>query len=83
MGVNRVLTVDLHTGQAQGFFRVPVDHMTSLHMLADDLRERLPGDAVVIAPDAGPREARQEVLDPPRRRAGDPRSRRPRTRGTA
>jgi ribose-phosphate pyrophosphokinase len=53
VGVNRVLTVDLHTGQAQGFFRVPVDHMTSLHMLADDLRERLPADAVVIAPDAG------------------------------
>jgi ribose-phosphate pyrophosphokinase len=53
VGVNRVLTVDLHTGQAQGFFRVPVDHMTSLHMLTDDLRDRLPGDAVVVAPDAG------------------------------
>jgi len=51
--VNRVLTVDLHTGQAQGFFRVPVDHMTALHMLTDDLRDRLPADAVVIAPDAG------------------------------
>jgi ribose-phosphate pyrophosphokinase len=51
--VNRVLTVDLHTGQAQGFFRVPVDHMTSLHMLTDDLRDRLPPDAVVVAPDAG------------------------------
>jgi ribose-phosphate pyrophosphokinase len=53
VGVNRVLTVDLHTGQAQGFFRVPVDHMTSLHMLTDDLRDRLPKDAVVVAPDAG------------------------------
>lgn len=53
VGVNRVLTVDLHTGQAQGFFRVPVDHMTSMHMLTDDLRDRLPGDAVVVAPDAG------------------------------
>lgn len=53
VGVSRVLTVDLHTGQAQGFFRVPVDHMTSLHMLADDLRGRVPEDAVVIAPDAG------------------------------
>jgi ribose-phosphate pyrophosphokinase len=51
--VNRVLTVDLHTGQAQGFFRVPVDHMTSLHMLTGDLRDRLPTDAVVVAPDAG------------------------------
>jgi ribose-phosphate pyrophosphokinase len=53
VGVDRVLTVDLHTGQAQGFFRVPVDHMTALHTLTDDLRGRLPGDAVVVAPDAG------------------------------
>jgi ribose-phosphate pyrophosphokinase len=51
--VSRVLTVDLHTGQAQGFFRVPVDHMTALHSLASDLHERLPADAVVVAPDAG------------------------------
>ncbi|HWI73171.1 MAG TPA: ribose-phosphate pyrophosphokinase [Baekduia sp.] len=50
---DRVLTVDLHTGQAQGFFRVPVDHMTALHTLTDDLRGRLPEDAVVVAPDAG------------------------------
>lgn len=53
VGVDRVLTVDLHTGQAQGFFRVPVDHMTSLHALSADLRDRLPEDAVVVAPDAG------------------------------
>jgi ribose-phosphate pyrophosphokinase len=53
VGVNRVLTVDLHTGQAQGFFSVPVDHMTAVHSLADDLRERVPPDAVVVAPDAG------------------------------
>ncbi|MCW3002218.1 MAG: ribose-phosphate pyrophosphokinae [Conexibacter sp.] len=51
--VSRVLTVDLHTGQAQGFFRVPVDHMTALHTLSADLAERLPPDAVVVAPDAG------------------------------
>jgi ribose-phosphate pyrophosphokinase len=53
VGVDRVLTVDLHTGQAQGFFRVPVDHMTSLHALSSDLGQRLPADAVVVAPDAG------------------------------
>ena len=53
VGADRVLTMDLHTGQAQGFFRVPVDHMTSLHALTDDLRGRLGGDAVVVAPDAG------------------------------
>lgn len=53
VGVNRVLTVDLHTGQAQGFFRVPVDHMTAMHALADAARSGLPSDAVVVAPDAG------------------------------
>jgi ribose-phosphate pyrophosphokinase len=53
MGVSRVLTVDLHTGQAQGFFSVPVDHMTSMHLLTGVLRDRIPPDAVVIAPDAG------------------------------
>jgi ribose-phosphate pyrophosphokinase len=53
VGVDRVLTVDLHTGQAQGFFSVPVDHMTALHSLTDELRERVPPDAVVVAPDAG------------------------------
>ena len=75
VGVSRVLTVDLHTGQAQGFFRVPVDHMTALHTLTQDLSERLPADAVVVAPGRRPREARQEVRDPPRRRARDPRPR--------
>jgi ribose-phosphate pyrophosphokinase len=80
--VNRVLTVDLHTGQAQGFFRVPVDHMTSLHSLAEDLRQRLPPDAVVVAPDAGRVKlakkfatllsAELAILDP---EAGDPRHR--------
>jgi ribose-phosphate pyrophosphokinase len=53
VGVDRVLTVDLHTGQEQGFFTVPVDHMTALPMLATDLAERMPVDAVVVAPDAG------------------------------
>jgi ribose-phosphate pyrophosphokinase len=53
VGVSRVLTVDLHTGQAQGFFRVPVDHMTALHTLTQELGDRLPADAVVVAPDAG------------------------------
>jgi ribose-phosphate pyrophosphokinase len=53
VGADRVLTVDLHTGQSQGFFSVPVDHMTALKMLATDLQERAPVDAVVVAPDAG------------------------------
>jgi ribose-phosphate pyrophosphokinase len=57
-GVDRVLTMDLHAGQVQGFFRVPVDHMTALPMFVDHFRERVRmGDIsdrlVVVSPDAG------------------------------
>ena len=56
-GVDRVLAMDLHAGQLQGFFSVPVDHMTASMMLSqyflDLRRERDLGDLVVVAPDAG------------------------------
>jgi ribose-phosphate pyrophosphokinase len=53
-GVDRVLTMDLHAGQLQGFFQVPVDHMTALMMLSEYFRDLdLGPDLVVVAPDAG------------------------------
>lgn len=57
-GVDRVLTMDLHAGQVQGFFNVPVDHMTALPMFVDHFRERLYQQQiterlVVVSPDAG------------------------------
>lgn len=54
-GVDRVLTMDLHAGQIQGFFTIPVDHMTALQLFATHFRDLgLTGDAVVaVAPDAG------------------------------
>ena len=57
-GVDRVLTMDLHAGQVQGFFNVPVDHMTALPMFVDHFKERIyDGDIaermVVVSPDAG------------------------------
>ena len=54
-GVDRVLTMDLHAGQVQGFFNVPVDHMTALPMFAQYFRDQgLPQDRlVVVSPDAG------------------------------
>lgn len=57
-GVDRVLTMDLHAGQVQGFFNVPVDHMTALPMFVDDFKDRVyRGDLaeplVVVSPDAG------------------------------
>jgi ribose-phosphate pyrophosphokinase len=52
-GVDRVVSVDLHSGQIQGFFDVPVDHLTAAPVLLDYLREFGAEDRVVIAPDAG------------------------------
>src|SRR5207245_5761463 len=54
-GADRVLTMDLHAGQIQGFFSIPVDHMTALPLFARHFRDLgLFGDGVVsLAPDAG------------------------------
>ena len=52
-GVDRVLTVDLHAGQVQGFFKKPVDHMTALFVLADYFAGLGLEDLVVVAPDVG------------------------------
>src|SRR3982750_1299373 len=54
-GVDRVLTMDLHAGQIQGFFTIPVDHMTALQLFATHFRDLgLAGeDVVAVAPDAG------------------------------
>jgi ribose-phosphate pyrophosphokinase len=54
-GADRLLTMDLHAGQVQGFFTIPVDHMTALPLFAQYFRDLgLTGDRVVsVAPDAG------------------------------
>jgi ribose-phosphate pyrophosphokinase len=52
-GADRVLTLDLHAGQVQGFFTKPVDHMTALFTIADYFRELELDDLVVVAPDVG------------------------------
>jgi ribose-phosphate pyrophosphokinase len=54
-GADRILTMDLHAGQIQGFFTIPVDHMTALPLFARHFRDLgLSGDGVVsVAPDAG------------------------------
>ena len=47
-GADRVLTMDLHAGQIQGFFTIPVDHMTALPLFAQHFRDLgLTGDGVV------------------------------------
>ncbi|MGZ4803494.1 MAG: ribose-phosphate diphosphokinase, partial [Acidimicrobiia bacterium] len=53
-GADRVVTVDLHTGQIQGFFDFPVDHLTAVPVLVEYLARELPsGPITVVAPDAG------------------------------
>jgi ribose-phosphate pyrophosphokinase len=53
-GTDRVMAVDLHTGQIQGFFDVPFDHLTALPMLADHFSEMVDDNEVmIISPDAG------------------------------
>jgi ribose-phosphate pyrophosphokinase len=52
-GADRVLTMDLHAGQVQGFFNIPVDHMTALMMLTQHFDDMHLNDLVVVAPDAG------------------------------
>jgi ribose-phosphate pyrophosphokinase len=53
-GADRVLTMDLHAGQIQGFFRIPVDHMTALPIFVDHYRAAgAEGPVVVVSPDLG------------------------------
>ena len=54
VGVDRVLTMDLHAGQVQGFFHVPLDHMTAMPMLAQYVSDMgFDEDLVIVSPDAG------------------------------
>jgi len=54
-GVDRVITMDLHAGQVQGFFRIPVDHMVAVPMFAQHIRDYLGSEVerVAVAPDTG------------------------------
>jgi ribose-phosphate pyrophosphokinase len=52
-GTDRVLTMDLHAGQIQGFFNVPVDHLYALPVLLDYITKRKVSNLVVVSPDAG------------------------------
>ena len=53
-GANRVLTLDLHAGQIQGFFDIPVDNMYAVPIMARDMRERMNvSDLTIVSPDVG------------------------------
>ena len=52
-GANRMLTVDLHSAQIQGFFNIPVDELTAVYLLSDYYKKREIKDLVVVAADIG------------------------------
>ena len=52
-GANRLLTVDLHAGQIQGFFTIPVDELTAFYILSNYFEDKAMGDLVVVATDIG------------------------------
>jgi len=52
-GVSRVLTVDLHAGQIQGFFNIPVDHLYAAPVMLEYIKANYGNDTVIVSPDAG------------------------------
>lgn len=52
-GAHRVVSVDLHAGQIQGFFNIPFDHLYAMPILLDYIRGNLLNDVVIVTPDAG------------------------------
>lgn len=52
-GTNRVLTMDLHASQIQGFFDIPVDHLYAINILSEYFKEKKIKDLVVVPPDVG------------------------------
>jgi ribose-phosphate pyrophosphokinase len=52
-GANRVLAIDLHAGQIQGFFNIPVDHLFAAPVIIDHLAKKDLEDVVLVSPDAG------------------------------
>lgn len=66
-GAERIMSVDLHSGQVQGFFNGPVDHLTAVNLLVAYVRHNLSGDFVMVSPDTG----RTKVAEKAARNAGD------------
>lgn len=52
-GANRIITMDLHAGQIQGFFNIPVDNLFAAPVLIDYIKSKFDDDLVIVSPDAG------------------------------
>lgn len=64
-GVGRIITVDLHQGQIQGFFNIPVNHLTALNIMADYFKAKNfdPENLCVVSPDLGRAKAAKKLAD--------------------
>jgi ribose-phosphate pyrophosphokinase len=62
-GASRVLTVDLHKQQIQGFFNIPVDELTALYLLSDYIKRRVGNNLVVVAADFGITKQARDVAE--------------------
>jgi len=65
-GADRLMSVDLHSSQIQGFFDGPVDHLTATNVLLDHLASKATGDYIIVAPDTG----RTKVAEQAAKRVG-------------
>lgn len=62
-GANRVLTVDLHAGQIQGFFQIPVDELTALYLLTSYFKQKAMDNLIVVATDIGISKRARDVAE--------------------
>ncbi|MCK9171600.1 MAG: ribose-phosphate diphosphokinase [Treponema sp.] len=62
-GADRVITMDLHAPQIQGFFKKPVDHLFARPVLVNYLKTILPGNAVIVSPDSGNAKVARKYAD--------------------
>jgi ribose-phosphate pyrophosphokinase len=52
-GANRIITMDLHAGQIQGFFNIPADNLFAAPVLIEYIKKSFPNDSIIVSPDAG------------------------------
>jgi len=52
-GANRIITMDLHAGQIQGFFNIPVDNLFAAPVIIESMRKQITHDTIIVSPDAG------------------------------
>ncbi len=62
-GVNRVITMDLHSDQIQGFFNIPVDHLTAMPLLANYIKSKNIKNPIIVAPDTGRAKTSKKFAD--------------------